>query len=193
MSATENRRAFPERPLLSHKDKDEIEAAHEGARPGKARYALAAARIALGWVFLWAFLDKLFGLGFATKAGRGWIDGGSPTDGFLKFAASGPFAGVYQAMAGSAAVEWLFMMGLLGIGVALILGIGMRIAAASGVAMMALMYLALLYPENNPVVDDHVIYAVLLLALAWSRAGRVFGLGAWWAERSLVKRYPILE
>ncbi|MFC3824299.1 hypothetical protein ACFOSO_37505, partial [Planomonospora venezuelensis] len=33
-----------------------------------AAYAWAAARIALGWVFLWAFADKTFGLGFATPA-----------------------------------------------------------------------------------------------------------------------------
>src|SRR5688572_9064984 len=44
-----------------------------------ARYLLAGVRLALGWVFLWAFLDKAFGLGFATSAARAWIDGGSPT------------------------------------------------------------------------------------------------------------------
>src|SRR5688572_13701049 len=33
-----------------------------------AGYLLAGVRIALGWVFLWAFLDKTFGLGFATPS-----------------------------------------------------------------------------------------------------------------------------
>ncbi|HLV72357.1 MAG TPA: hypothetical protein VKY91_06180, partial [Vulgatibacteraceae bacterium] len=33
-----------------------------------ARYVWAAARLALGWIFAWAFVDKLFGLGFATPA-----------------------------------------------------------------------------------------------------------------------------
>src|SRR3712207_7355187 len=47
------------------------------------RYVLAGLRLALGWIFLWAFVDKLFGLGFATKAENAWIDGGSPTQGFL--------------------------------------------------------------------------------------------------------------
>ena len=45
------------------------------------RYLSAAARLSLGWVFLWAFLDKVFGWGRATAAGKGWIDGGSPTAG----------------------------------------------------------------------------------------------------------------
>jgi thiosulfate dehydrogenase [quinone] large subunit len=43
------------------------------------RYVLAGLRLALGWIFLWAVIDKLFGLGFATPAKNAWIDGGSPT------------------------------------------------------------------------------------------------------------------
>ena len=48
------------------------------------RYVWAGVRLALGWTFLWAFIDKLFGLGFATPEGKGWIDGGCPTKGFLQ-------------------------------------------------------------------------------------------------------------
>ncbi|MEU1639921.1 hypothetical protein ABZ440_44135, partial [Nonomuraea sp. NPDC005701] len=46
-------------------------------------YVWAVARIAIGWIFLWAFLDKTFGWGFATPAGKAWVAGGSPTTGFL--------------------------------------------------------------------------------------------------------------
>ena len=45
------------------------------------RFTLAATRLALGWIFLSAFLDKAFGLGHATPAEGAWIDGGSPTEG----------------------------------------------------------------------------------------------------------------
>ena len=48
------------------------------------------ARISLGWVFLWAFLDKTFGLGYATESKDAWIDGGSPTFGFLSSAPPDP-------------------------------------------------------------------------------------------------------
>src|SRR6187455_2867704 len=65
-----------------------------------ARYVLAGIRLALGWVFLWAFLDKLFGLGFATPADRAWFNGGSPTNGFLG-SAKGPFSGFYHSIAGT--------------------------------------------------------------------------------------------
>ena len=70
-------------------------------------------RIMLGWIFLWPFLDKLFGWGFATEAGQGWLQGGSPTAGFLQFGTKGPLAEYFQSLAGQAWVDWLFMAGLL--------------------------------------------------------------------------------
>ena len=102
--------------------------------------ALGALRIAYGVTFLWAFLDKAFALGFHTgydEAGHldrfgpaAWINGGSPTEGFLSFAvpANNPFHGFYTGLAGQAWVDWLFMAGLLGIGVTLLTGVGMRSA-----------------------------------------------------------------
>src|SRR5688572_12643377 len=163
------------------------------AKLDKAGGALGLLRIALGFVFLWAFLDKAFGLGHETAKRDAWVNGGSPTNGFLEFGASGPFKETFNAMAGSVLVEWLFMLGLLGIGLALVLGIGVRIAAYTGSLLLLLMYLALLPPENNPVLDDHIVYAIALLALAFAHAGRFRGLGRWWAAQPLVRKHPILE
>jgi thiosulfate dehydrogenase [quinone] large subunit len=75
---------------------------------------------------LWPFLDKKFGLGRETTAAHAWIQEGCPYLGFLRDAA-GPFAGLYQSIAGAGGVYWLFMLGLLGIAMMLLLGIGMRI------------------------------------------------------------------
>src|SRR5215203_3884690 len=86
--------------------------------------ALAVLRVATGFVFLWAFLDKTFGLGYATPSAKAWINGGSPTKGFLSGVAVGPFESTFHAWAGTTWANWLFMIGLLAIGVALILGIG---------------------------------------------------------------------
>ncbi len=160
--------------------------------PGKARYLWASIRLSLGWVFLWAFLDKTFGLGFATASENAWINGGSPTFGFLNFGTAGPFAGIFQAIAGHPVVDALFMIGLLGIGLALILGIGMRVAAVSGAVMMLLMWAAALPPSNNPFMDDHIVYGLVLLALPLVHAGRTWGLGGWWQQTALVQRYPWL-
>ena len=100
---------------------------------------------AFGLTFLWAFFDKLLALGYATgkNAETGvvdrfgpdaWINEGNPTFGFLKFGVSedNPFHGFFNSIAGDAWANWLFMFGLLGIGVALTLGIGMRFAAGRG-------------------------------------------------------------
>src|SRR5215218_5452259 len=67
--------------------------------------ALAVLRIAFGLTFLWAFVDKLFGFGYATKSGKGWIDGGDPTAGFLGKGTNGPFADFYQGLVGDPAVH----------------------------------------------------------------------------------------
>ena len=153
---------------------------------------LASLRIALGFVFFWAFIDKLFGLGFSTPASRAWINGGNPTLGFLSNA-EGPFAGFFHAIAGHPVTNVLFMVGLAAIGGALLLGIGMRIASYSGALMLFLMYLASLPLDTNPVIDDHIVYAIILLLLPILKAGEHAGLGARWKETPAVKRYPILE
>ena len=154
--------------------------------------ALGVTRILVGWVFLWAFLDKLFGLGYATPAARSWLNGGSPAKGFLANAASGPFEGIYHSIAGQAWADWLFMAGLLGIGVALILGIGMRIATISGVALYLLMWTVVLPPETNPIVDDHILGAAIVTVLGLAGAGNVLGLGKVWRRTVLVQKFPWL-
>lgn len=157
------------------------------------QYIWVVLRIGMGWIFLWSFLDKLVGLGFSTTPDKAWLAGGSPTYGFLKSATYGPFAAFYQSLAGSVAIEWLFMFGLLGIGTALILGIAMRIAGYAGALLMFLMWTALLPPKNNPILDDHIIYLFVLIGLTTVKSGQWFGLGKWWAKTKLVKKYPILE
>lgn len=158
-----------------------------------ARYVFAVARLALGWVFLWAFLDKLFGLGHETASARSWINGGSPTKGFLANSPTGPFESFYNSFAGDAWADWLFMIGLAGIGAALILGIGIRIAAAAGAVLMVMMWSAVLPPENNVFMDDHLIYALVLVGLALIGAGNTLGLGKLWGNIGLVKRNPWLK
>ncbi|MFJ8793533.1 hypothetical protein [Streptomyces sp. NPDC102462] len=169
------------------------------AAPATRAYAFAGLRILTGFVFLWAFLDKMFGLGYATPSGKGWIDGGSPAEGFLSGVAAGPMRSTFHDWAGAAWTDWLFMLGLLGIGLALIAGIGLRLAALAGTAMMALMWIAEWPPakhlsdgsasmSTNPFTDYHVIYAVVLIALAAAGAGATWGLGRVWARLPFVSR-----
>jgi thiosulfate dehydrogenase [quinone] large subunit len=165
----------------------------EEAQAYKARHLLALTRLSLGWVFLWAFLDKTFGLGFATTSENAWVNGGSPTFGYLNFATEGKLFGDFFAGLQSPVTDWLFMIGLLGIGLALLLGIGMRIAAVSGALMMVMMWAAALRLDNNPFMDDHLVYALVLGVLAVYGAGRTWGLGRRWEELAIVKRFPFLQ
>ena len=175
-------------PVLSTDDAFLAEPVHEETPRHKAyRYAFAVTRISLGWIFLWAFLDKMFGLGNETAEKAAWINGGHPTEGFLKFAATGPFKGIYNDIAGAAWADWLFMLGLLGIGLALILGIALRIAATTGATLLVLMWTAVLPPENNPFMDDHLIYAAVLVLLALVGAGSTLGFGKAWANLPIVR------
>lgn len=139
--------------------------------------ALAVLRILLGSIFLWAFLDKMFGLGFATTPEASVLAGASPTAGFLG-SLEGTFAPMFHAMAGNVLVDFGFMFGMLGLGVALILGIGLRVAAVGGVIMMGMLWLTSLPLMNNPIIDDHIIYAAAMVALAATHAGNTWGLGS---------------
>lgn len=167
-------------------------------------YYLAAARIGLGFIFLWSFFDKLFGLGFSTckdavsgavdtMCSKAWLAGGSPTEGFLQFGTQGPLAEFYQGMAGSPAIDVLFMAGLGLIGLALILGIGVKVATVSGSLMMLMMWSAALLPANNPILDEHIIYVIVLLGILAANKDQKWGLGKAWAKHPAVKRLPILE
>ncbi|MFQ5819625.1 MAG: hypothetical protein ACE5I5_06530 [Candidatus Heimdallarchaeota archaeon] len=157
------------------------------------QYIWAFLRLGMGWLFLWAFVDKLFGLGFATPSEQAWIAGGSPTTGFLLFATRGPLVPVFQRLAGNFLVDLVFMLSLLLLGLTLILGIGVRIAGYGGALLVFLMYLAALPPEHNPILDDHILYLVILLGLTRTKAGHWLGFGDWWANTNLVQKFPILE
>ena len=164
-----------------------------GRRLAWAAIVWGIARLCLGWIFLWAFLDKLFGLGHETKRDSSWLNGGSPTKGFLSNSATGPFEDIYKDIAGQGWADWLFMLGLAGIGTALMLGVVMRFATVCGVVLLVLMWTAVLPPNSNPFMDDHIIYAIVLVGLALVGAENTLGLGRWWGSLPFVRGNPWLK
>jgi thiosulfate dehydrogenase (quinone) large subunit len=170
-------------------------------------------RLAMGWTFLWAFLDKAFALGFSTgrvlnDAGQtvridffgqdAWIHGASPTAGVVGFALKGPFVNAIQTMTGyqmtqtgpqvAGWVDWVYMVSLLLIGLGLITGVMTRLAAAGGIIWLAVFYLGTsIWPEHNPFLDDHVVYAIVLVAVILANAGRYYGLGKIWQRVDFVR------
>lgn len=153
----------------------------------------ALLRVCMGLIFLWAFFDKVFGLGFSTPATDAWLKGVSPTSGFLQFGTEGPLQQVFMRLAYQPFIDLLFMGGLFGIGSALLIGIGMRIAVLTGSLLMFLIWLSLFPPEHHPFLDEHIVYILVLLTLWNQKAGQKYGLGKWWEKQSLVKKYRWLE
>lgn len=166
-------------------------------------YVLGGLRIVVGLTFLWAFFDKLLALGYSTgRDDKGvvdrfgdaaWIHGNSPTEGFLGFAAKGPFKGFYNSLAGNALIDWLFMGALLALGIAFTAGIFIRLAAAGGAVLYLMMWSVALPPETNPVLDDHIIGMFVCLVLGFYAAGRYLGLGRSWERMAVTQKYPFLK
>lgn len=141
---------------------------------------LSITRIAIGFIFFWAFIDKLLGLGFSTCRDRetgeidafcdaAWINGGAVTEGYLA-SSSGPFAEFFQGLADDRWTDWPFMIGLAGIGLALMLGIGTKIAAWTGPVLLGMMYVSHAWPNQggnttNPFLDDHILQIVAIIGI----------------------------
>lgn len=164
--------------------------------PVRGMWAWTVLRLLLGWSFLWAFLDKFFGLGFSTcraedssaidfLCNSAMVHGGSPTYGFLEFGTDGSHTGFLFGWMASASpdtigfADVLFMAALLLGGIALMLGVGTRIAAIGGAVLMMFMFLAGdVWPENNPVNSSHIIETVAFLGIATVGPGG-FSLQGW--------------
>lgn len=176
------------------------------------RKFLSITRIAIGWIFFWPFLDKMFALGFATGRDSetgvvdyfgpaAWINGGHITEGYLKSAAGefgGDPAGVYGelfkgwgefSIGAFRPLDWLFMLALGGIGIALMAGIGTKIAAWSAVGLLALMFVAHFDNTNDPIIDEHIVYALAGIGIVYTELRyQAIGLGGWWRKMPLVKK-----
>ena len=155
-------------------------------------YALAAIRILIGWMMIWAFFDKLFGLGFATPHGSGWINGVSPSS-YVVYVTGGLFKDLFTALAGNLFIDILMMSGLLILGITLIAGIAPKLTTFGISIFMIIMFMLRIPPTNNPVVDEHIVYLVTMIAVYFLGGFERLSLYAKWKELRIVKMFPILE
>ena len=162
-------------------------------------------RIAMGFVFLWPFLDKMFGLGFATTPENSWLAGTSPTQGFLNFYGvnqNSPFAFLFSDVLGNTyqLVDIAYMGMLLFAGIALISGVLVRLSSISTIIFLVSVYLSewIIAPAEgtmvfNPLIDDHIVYILVLILFIIIPVGNYLGLGERWSRLSFVEKYPILK
>jgi len=145
---------------------------------------LAAMRIALGWLFFYAGITKVLNPAWSAK-------------GYL--ASSKTFSGFYSWLASDAVlpvVDFMNEWGLTLLGVSLIVGAFVRLSSLLGALMMVLYWFPVLdFPkvEHGYLVDDHVIYALVLLYFAAAKAGRHYGLEERCAKLPICVKYPWLR
>jgi thiosulfate dehydrogenase (quinone) large subunit len=146
-------------------------------RSGLERALILFFRLTIGWTFLYAaihhFGDDKFVVGFLSR-----------TKTFHDVYA--PFTSPTVAPILTFLVEY----GHLLIGLSLISGLLVRVAAPFAIMLMLLYWTAHMdfpYIENpnNFLIDYHIIYAGVLVHLMVSHAGRVCGLDAWASKRGV--------
>ncbi len=127
-------------------------------------------RLTLAWIFLYSSISKIIA--------NDWTSAN-----FLKEASTlKPLFDWFASPQNIGWVDFLNIYGQLALGIALLLGIFLPVAAIGGVAMMTLYYLAQLhFPYVGRgtlflLIDDHVIYSLCLLLLWKVDAGRYLGL-----------------
>lgn len=147
-------------------------------------YSLLTLRLVMGWTFFYAGITKVLDPNWTAK-------------GFLMNAipAGNPFGGVWTTMANDyvGIIDPLNAWGLTLVGLALLLGAFVRWSAFWGAVIMAFYWAASIPLENGLLVDDHVVYALLLFGLGAFGAGRILGVDAYLETRDLVKQNRPLQ
>jgi len=170
---------------------------------------IAVMRIALGLVYLWAFISQGFGIGYTNKAtpppdspagapvvyewtfnvdaDNGWITSGfdhSPTEAYVDNNLHGPLAFIPQNLP-TGLVDFMWIFALAGLGIALTFGVFANIAGWGGFVMNILIWLATFPPSTNPLIDgEHVTFALAILLFMWLQASNYWGVGRWWRSHT---------
>jgi thiosulfate dehydrogenase [quinone] large subunit len=143
-------------------------------------------RLAMGWTFLYAASHQVLVPGWSVA-------------GFLN--STKTFHGLYSQFTGPAIAPILtFLVGYghLLIGLSLIVGLMVRVSSAFGILLMLLYWTAHMdFPyisnANNFLLDEHIVYAGVLVLLIVERAGHVWGLDAWAEKSKFVQEHPGLK
>ena len=139
----------------------------------------------MGWLMFYAGITKV-------------LDPNWSAAGYLQGAKT--FAGFYQWLTQPnilPAINFINEWGLTLLGVSLILGIFVRLSSVFGTVLMMLYYFPVLtFPyisQHSFIVDEHVIYALVLIFFAAIGAGRYYGLDTWCAGLPICVKFPRLR
>ncbi len=164
----------------------------EGEPHALSAWFVVGLRLTMGLAFLGAGLGKLT------------VFAGEPFDaaGYL-MGSEGPVAGIYAAMAANPAfmdvVNVVVPATQILIGLALVAGAFVRLAALGGAMQMAMFYLGS-WDVGGPLgfVNSDLVYLIVFLAIGAFGAGRILGLDRYIEQlqvggEALIERYPKLR
>ncbi len=144
-------------------------------------------RLAMAWTFLYAASHQVFVPGWSVV-------------GFLN--STKTFHGFYSNFTGpviAPILTFLVEYGHLLIGLSLLVGLMVRVSAVFGILLMLVYWTAHMdFPyvgsgTNNFLLDEHIVYAGVLLYLIVKHAGHVWGLDSWAEKTRLVQDHPGLK
>ncbi|OIB55448.1 DoxX family protein [Natrialba sp. SSL1] len=146
-------------------------------------WAVVGLRLLMGWVMVTAGWGKLTGE-FSAYGYLANVDPASPVSGLYGLmAASEPLMG---------AVDVIVPVTQVLIGVALIAGAFVRLAALGAAFQMVLFYFGS-WEVAGGLVNDQLVYAAVFLALGAFAAGRILGLDRYIETHPIVERFPALR
>jgi len=135
---------------------------------GIQKLSIFALRIATGWLMFYAGITKILDPEWSAV---GYLEHAKTFPEFFQWFLQPnilPFVNFVN--------EW----GLTVLGISLLLGVAVRLSSILGAALMLLYYLPVLdFPYISPyyyIVDDHLIYLLVLVVLAAVQAGRFWGI-----------------
>ena len=149
------------------------------------RSLIVLLRLAMAWIFIYAASHQVLVPGYSIA-------------GFLNSTKTfhGLFA-PFTAPATDAVLSFLVSYGHLLIGLSLLTGLLVRVSAMFGILLMILYWMAHMdFPyisdHNSLLVDQHIVFALVLGLLIAVRAGHIFGLDAWAAKQGPVQHNKVL-
>jgi thiosulfate dehydrogenase [quinone] large subunit len=144
-------------------------------------------RLAMAWTFLYAASHQVF------------VPGWSVT-GFLSHTKT--FHGFYSEFTApgiAAVLTFLVEYGHLLIGLSLLTGLMVRVSAGFGIMLMLVYWTAHMnFPyigtgTTNFLVDEHIVYAGVLIFLISKHAGHIWGLDGLVEKYGLLEKFPSLK
>jgi thiosulfate dehydrogenase [quinone] large subunit len=149
------------------------------------KFSLVFLRFTMGWMFFYSGITKIIN---PTWSAAGYLQSAKMFAGFYGWLAQPGLLPITNFLN-----EW----GLTLLGLSLILGVGVRLSSILGAFLMLLYYFPILdfpYPNTHSfIVDEHIIYAAVLLLFAVFRAGRFWGFGNWLSNLPICSRFPRLR